>query len=63
MKSFLSFTFSFLYTRNWYTGQLELSRSKMAIFCGGVFLLVVSLFVISVLQAPIEVENPEQALQ
>lgn len=63
MKSFITFTFSFLYTRNWYTGKLELSRPRMAIFCGGLFLLVVSLFVISVLQAPIQVENPEQALR
>ena len=63
MKSFITFTFSFLYTRNWYTGKRELSRSRMAVFCGGLFLLVVSLFVVSILQAPFEVENEQQALR
>jgi len=63
MRNFIQFTFSFLYTRNWYTGKQELSRSRMAIFCGGLFLLTVSLFVISVLQAPFEVENQQQALR
>lgn len=63
MQSFLTFAFGFLYTRNWHTGKHELSRSRMAIFCGGLFLLLVSLFVISILQAPLEVENVEQALQ
>jgi len=63
MQQFLQFTFSFLYTRNWHTGKRELSRSRMAIFCGGLFLLLVSLFVISILQAPFEVENEQQALR
>jgi len=62
MKSFLLFTFSFLYTRNWYTGKQELSRSRMAIFCAGLFLLLVSLFTISILQAPFEIDNTMQAL-
>jgi hypothetical protein len=63
MKSFITFAFGFLYTRNWYTGKRELSRSRMAVFCGGLFLLVVSLFVVSILQAPFEVENEQQALR
>lgn len=62
MKSFLEFTFSFLYTRNWHTGELELSRSRMAIFCCGVFLLLFSLIIISILQAPFEITNGLQAL-
>jgi hypothetical protein len=35
----------------------------MAIFCGGLFLLVLSLFVVTVLQSPFEVENEQQALR
>ena len=57
VKNFIEFAFSFLYTRNWHTGRKELSRSRMAIFCAGVFLLVVSLVVISILQAPLEVTS------
>lgn len=55
MMNFIEFAFGFLYVRNWHTGRKELSRSRMAIFCGGLFLVMVSLVVISILQAPIEV--------
>lgn len=55
MKSFLEFTFSFLYVRNWHTGQRELSRSRTAIFCGALFLILLALTLISILQAPVEV--------
>lgn len=55
MKDFWQFTFSFLYTRNWHTGHHELSRSRTAIFCVGVFLVLLALTLISVLQAPVEV--------
>jgi hypothetical protein len=61
MKSFATFAFGFLYTRNWHTGKPELSRSRMMIFCGGLFLLMFSLVIISILQAPIEVSNATPA--
>lgn len=51
--SLLKFTFSFLYTRNWHSGELELSRSRMAIFCAGVFLVLLAVTLISILQAPV----------
>jgi hypothetical protein len=52
--SFLRFAFSFLYQRNWHTGKKELSRPRVAIFCGGLFLVLLALTIISFLQAPIE---------
>lgn len=51
--SFFRFAFSFLYIRNWHSGKKELSRPRVAVFCGGLFLLVLGLAIISVLQAPV----------
>jgi hypothetical protein len=51
---FFRFAFSFLYTRNWHTGKMELSRPRLAIFCGGAFLLLLSFALIAILQAPLE---------
>lgn len=56
--SFWKFTFSFLYVRNWDTGVKELSRPRVALFCGGLFLLMLALTIISILQAPIEYIAP-----
>lgn len=56
--SFLRFTFSFLYVRNWHTGEMELSRSRMAIFCAGLFLVLLAITIISILQAPVEYVAP-----
>jgi len=55
MGNFWRFAFRFLYTRNWHTGEQELSRSRTAVFCGGVFLVLLALTLITVLQAPVEV--------
>ena len=55
MNSFWQFTFSFLYTRNWHTGEKELSRSRTAIFCAALFLILLALTLISILQAPVVV--------
>jgi hypothetical protein len=51
---FLRFTFSFLFARNWHTGQMELSRPRLALFCACIFLIMLGLTIISVLQAPVE---------
>lgn len=51
--SFLRFTFSFLFVRNWHTGKMELSRPRLTLFCAGIFLLMLALTIISVLQAPV----------
>lgn len=52
--SFWRYIFSFLYTRNWHNGQMELSRPRLALFSAVMFLIVLALLLISVLQAPIE---------
>ncbi|MCA9355251.1 hypothetical protein KC865_01730 [Candidatus Kaiserbacteria bacterium] len=51
--SFFRFAFSFLYTRNWHTGEMEISRPRLALFCGAIFLLMLALTIISFLQAPV----------
>jgi len=51
---FFRFAFSFLYVRNWHTGQMELSRSRLAVFCCGMFLFLLALTLITILQAPVE---------
>lgn len=52
---FIRFVFSFLFIRNWHTGELELSRFRMALFCGAIFLFLLALTLIAFLQAPVEV--------
>lgn len=56
--SFIRFVFSFLYVRNWHTGQMEISRPRLALFCGGIFLIMLALTIISVLQAPVTYVAP-----
>ena len=51
--TFWHFVFSFLYVRNWHSGQLELSRPRVALFSAGLFLVVLALVIISVLQSPV----------
>jgi len=51
---FIKFTFSFLFVRNWHTGEMELSRPRFVLFCCGIFLLLLALTIISILQAPVE---------
>lgn len=52
--NFIKFIFSFLYVRNWHTGKMELSRSRMSIFSAAIFLVFLALTMISFLQAPLE---------
>jgi hypothetical protein len=56
--SFIKFAFSFLYVRNWYTGEKELSRPRVALFCGALFLIMLALTIIAVLQAPVTYVAP-----
>ncbi len=51
--NFFQFVFSFLYVRNWHTGQYELSRSRVALFCMGLFLLMLAALLAMVMQAPV----------
>ena len=55
MKDFFRFAFSFLYTRNWHTGRKEISQSRVAALVCGLVFVVVSLVIINIMQAPVEV--------
>lgn len=48
------FLFPFLYARNWYTGEYELSQMRVALFGGMLFLIVLAVLIVAFLQAPIE---------
>lgn len=48
------FVFGFLYVRNWYTGEHELSRPRIAVFAAALFLIMLGFLLVSILQAPIE---------
>ena len=56
--NFIRFVFSFLFVRNWHTGEMELSRSRMAIFSAALFLILLALTMISFLQSPVEFYRP-----
>jgi hypothetical protein len=51
--TFWQFVFFFLYVRDWHTGRMELSRPRLAIFCGAVFFVLLALLLISIMQAPV----------
>lgn len=50
------FIFSFLYTRNWYTGARELSRPRVALFASMLFILLLGVLLAVVLQTPVVYE-------
>jgi len=52
--SFWRFIFAFLYVRNWHSGQMELSRPRIALFSASLFLLVLAFTLITILQLPVE---------
>ena len=54
---FIRFIFSFLYVRNGYTGQWELSRPRLWSFGISIFLLLLFLVTALWLQAPVEYER------
>ena len=56
--TFWRFIFSFLYIRDWHTGQMEISRPRVALFSALLFLIVLALTLITVLQAPIDYQAP-----
>ena len=57
-KRFLPFVFSFLYTRNWYTGEMELSRPRLILFAAGVFLILLGVLIVAFLQSPVTYNAP-----
>ena len=50
---FIQFIFGFLFTRNWYTGETELSRPRVALFSCMLFLILLGIVMASILQAPV----------
>jgi hypothetical protein len=52
--NFLKFVFGFLYARNWYSGEVELSTPRVALFFGMAFLILLGVAMATVLQAPVE---------
>lgn len=47
------FIFSFLYTRNWHTGEMELSKPRLYVFLSMLFLIFAILVFAAMLQAPV----------
>lgn len=56
--SFFRFVFSFLYERNWHTGQREISYARVALLLGVVVLFILATVSLIILQTPIEYSNP-----
>ncbi|MFT5036805.1 MAG: hypothetical protein ACI9VM_000370 [Candidatus Azotimanducaceae bacterium] len=50
---FFRFIFSFLYTRNWHSGEHELSRPRIVLFSCMFFLIFLALIIAAFLQAPV----------
>ena len=50
------FIFGFLYTRDWHTGEMELSRPRLALFAGMVVILVLAIIFAIILQTPVTYE-------
>lgn len=51
--SLFQFIFSFLYTRDWYSGNQELSLPRVALFCAMLFLILLGILMASILQTPV----------
>ena len=49
---FLRFIFSFLFIRDSETDEVELSRPRLAIFCGVIFLIMLAITIVNILQTP-----------
>jgi hypothetical protein len=50
--SFFQFVFSFLYTRDWYSGERELSAPRVALFSGMLFLIMLGIVMAGILHTP-----------
>jgi hypothetical protein len=51
---FFRILFPFLFIRNWYTGDLELSPTRVWLFVALLLLFVCATIILIVLQAPLE---------
>ncbi len=50
---FMQFVFGFLFSRNWHSGEMELSRPRVALFSSMLFLILLGILMASILQAPV----------
>ena len=50
------FIFHFLYARNWHTGELELSRPRVALFSAMLFIIFLGILMAVILQTPVSYE-------
>jgi hypothetical protein len=53
MKRFIHFMLPFLFERNWHTGELEYSRTRLFYFSMGIGFILLSIFIIWYLQSPV----------
>ncbi len=49
----IQFVFSFLFVRNWHSGQLELSRPRLFLFSGMLLIIILGIGIAAILQAPV----------
>lgn len=49
----VQFVFSFLYVRDWHSGDLELSLPRVVLFSSMIFLVLLGIVMASVLQSPV----------
>lgn len=56
--TFWRFVFSFLFVRDWHSGEMELSRPRVALFFATLFLLVLAITLITILQLPVVYNAP-----
>jgi hypothetical protein len=52
LMQFVQFVFSFLYTRDWYSGERELSAPRVALFSGMLFLIMLGIVMAGILHTP-----------
>ena len=55
--SFFRYITSFLYERNWHTGQRELSKPRVVALLMLLFVLILATLIILFLQAPVTAER------
>ena len=58
----MQFVFGFLYTRNWYSGEMELSTSRLALFAAALFLILLGVVLVGILQPPVTYAVPTDAI-
>ncbi len=54
MMRFLRAALPFLFVRNWYTGDWELSSSRVLLFAAALLLFGIATAIVIILQAPVE---------